>query len=241
VKILAIIPARGGSKGIPRKNLCSVAGKPLIVRAIENAHKTKTITRVVVSTDDEEIGSVAREQAAEVIPRPVEISGDGASSEAALLHALDLLKEREGYEPNILVFLQCTAPLTLPDDIDGTVKALLDQAADSALAVAPFHAFLWEKADDGNAVGVNHQKEKRALRQQLRPQFIEAGSVYVMRTEGFREARHRFFGKVALHVIPRDRCLEIDDPADLMVADALLRLRAQEERAGDSSLSAGGV
>ncbi|MBM4328598.1 MAG: acylneuraminate cytidylyltransferase family protein [Deltaproteobacteria bacterium] len=241
MKILAIIPARGGSKGIPRKNLCSVAGKPLIVRAIENAHKTKTITRVVVSTDDEEIGSVAREQAAEVIPRPVEISGDGASSEAALLHALDLLKEREGYEPNILVFLQCTAPLTLPDDIDGTVKALLDQAADSALAVAPFHAFLWEKADDGNAVGVNHQKEKRALRQQLRPQFIEAGSVYVMRTEGFREARHRFFGKVALHVIPRDRCLEIDDPADLMVADALLRLRAQEERAGDSSLSAGGV
>jgi N-acylneuraminate cytidylyltransferase len=229
MKVLAVIPARGGSKGIPRKNLCSVAGKPLIVRAIENAHKAKSVTRVVVSTDDEEIGSVVREHAAEVVTRPAEISGDDASSEAALLHALEFLREKEAYEPDILVFLQCTAPLTLPEDIDGTVKVLVGQAADSALAVAPFHAFLWERADNGNAVGINHQKEKRALRQQLRPQFIEAGSVYVMRTAGFMKARHRFFGKVAMHVIPRDRCLEIDDPADLMVAEALLKA-AEEPR-----------
>ncbi|MEW6532162.1 MAG: acylneuraminate cytidylyltransferase family protein [Thermodesulfobacteriota bacterium] len=222
MKILAVIPARGGSKGIPRKNLCTVAGKPLIVRAIENAHNAKCVARVVVSTDDEEIGSVARQHAAEVVPRPAEISGDETSSEAALLHVLEVLKDKEGYEPDILVFLQCTAPLTLPEDIDGTVKILIDEAADSALAVAPFHAFLWEKTDDGNAVGINHHKEKRALRQQLTRQFIEAGSVYVMRTEGFKKARHRFFGKVALHVIPRERCLEIDDPADLMVAEALL-------------------
>ncbi|HEY9766444.1 MAG TPA: acylneuraminate cytidylyltransferase family protein, partial [Chroococcales cyanobacterium] len=119
--VLAVIPARGGSKGIPRKNVRLLAGKPLIAHAIEAARGSRSIDRVVVSTDDTEIGRVAERFGAEVVWRPTEISGDTASSEAALLFTLDFLESKEGYRPDILVFLQCTAPLTLAEDIDDTV------------------------------------------------------------------------------------------------------------------------
>ncbi len=226
-EILAIIPARGGSKGIPRKNLQPLAGKPLLAYSIEAARQTSSITRTVVSTDDPEIGAVAQEYGAEVVWRPAEISGDTASSESALLHVLDHLRQSEGYEPDLLVFLQCTSPLTAPEDIEGTIRALLDANADSALAVTPFHYFLWREGQDGSAVGINHDKSRRPLRQEREPQFLETGAVYVMRTQGFRAARHRFFGKTVMYVMPRERCLEIDDPEDLIVAEALLRARQQ--------------
>jgi CMP-N-acetylneuraminic acid synthetase len=218
-KVLAVIPARGGSKGIPQKNLKPILNKPLIAYTIESALNSKSVNRVIVSTDDEEIGSVSRKLGAEVIWRPTEISGDHAASEDSLLQVLEQLEISEGYQPDLLVFLQCTSPLTSPEDINGTIKVLLDEDADSALAVSPFHYFLWEQGHDGNAVGINHDKSKRLLRQQRKAQFIESGSVYVMRVEGFRNARHRFFGKTAMYNMPNERCLEIDDPVDLDLAE----------------------
>jgi YrbI family 3-deoxy-D-manno-octulosonate 8-phosphate phosphatase len=229
-KILAIIPARGGSKGIPRKNIQPLAGKPLLAYSIESAQQTPSITRVVVSTDDPEIAAVARQYGAEVIWRPVEISGDTASSESALLHALDYLKQTEDYEPDLVAFLQCTSPLTLPEDIEGTIQVLLDENADSALAVTPFHYFLWQRDEQGDAIGINHDKGFRPLRQEREPQFLETGAVYVMRTLGFRAARHRFFGKTAMYVMLPERCLEIDESVDLLVAEVLLRAQGQKQK-----------
>lgn len=229
-KVLAIIPARGGSKGIPRKNVRLLNGKPLIAYSIEQALRTPAITRVVVSTDDPEIGAVAQQYGAEVVWRPAEISGDTASSESALLHVLDYLAQTEGYEPELVVFLQCTAPLTLAEDISGTIQALLDQEADTAVAVVPFHYFLWKRDDEGNATGINHDKHTRLPRQQQAPQYLEAGAVYVMRTSGFRQAKHRFFGKTALYVMPAERRLEIDEPIDFKIAEALLAERQKRER-----------
>lgn len=227
---LAAIPARGGSKGIPRKNLRMLAGKPLIAHTIEHALKARNVSRVVVSTDDAKIAEVAQRSGAEVVRRPPEISGDTASSEDALLHALDYLKEKEGYEPDLVVFLQCTSPLTLPDDIDGTMSLLAEDKADSAMTVTPFHGFLWRRDRDGGAHGINHDKVIRLRRQEHEEQFLETGAVYVMRTEGFRQARHRFFGKIAMYVVPPERSLEIDEPADLVVAEALLLERQRRER-----------
>ena len=230
VEALAAIPARGGSKGIPRKNILPLAGKPLIAHTIEQAHRAANVTRVAVSTDDPEIAAVSGRYGAEVIRRPAEISGDGASSESALLHALDHLREAEQYEPDIVVFLQCTSPLTLAEDIDGTVGALLGRNADSALAVTPFHYFLWRENEDGNAHGINHHKSVRPLRQEREPQFLETGAIYVMRTAAFREARHRFFGRTAMYVMPPERCLEIDEPVDLRIAELLMRERRQGDK-----------
>lgn len=228
MNVLAIIPARSGSKGIPRKNLRLLAGKPLIAHAIERARQTKSISRIVVSTDDPEIAAVSRQYGAEVVWRPAEISGDTATSESALLHAVDYLQQTEGYKPILLVFLQCTSPLTLPEDIDGAAQALLDENADSVLAVTPFHCFLWRRDEKGDMVGINHDKCIRPLHQGREPQFLETGAVYVMRAQGFKEARHRLFGKTAMYVMPPDRCLEIDEPVDLHIAEVLMREQQQQ-------------
>ena len=228
MECLAIIPARGGSKGIPRKNILPLSGKPLIAYNIEQALRSVYVNRVVVSTDDAEIAGVARRYGAEMVWRPAEISGDSASSESALLHTLQFLQQSEGYQPDLLVFLQCTSPLTLAEDIDGAVQALLDEKADTALAVIPFHYFLWRQVDNTDAVGINHDKHVRPLRQEREPQYLETGAVYVMRAPRFLQVRHRFFGKTALYVMPAERRLEIDDPIDFQIAEALLQSKPGE-------------
>jgi len=230
LSIVGIIPARGGSKGIPRKNLHLLADKPLIAYMIEQARLSRSVRRVVVSTDDPEIATVVQECGAEVVMRPVGLSGDTASSETALLHALEYLKESENYEPDILVFMQCTSPLTLSEDIDGTVQVLLKENADSALSVTPFHYFLWRRSKEQGAVGINHDKFVRPLRQKREPQFLETGAIYAMRTSGFKNVKHRFFGKTAMYVMPQERCLEIDEPVDFLIAEVLLRHRQKQEK-----------
>lgn len=228
--VLAVIPARGGSIGIPRKNVRLIAGKPMIAYCIEQARATDFVDRVVVSTDNAEIQDVAIEYGAEVIKRPDALSGPRASSESALLHVLDTLRETEGYEPDILVFLQATSPLTLAEDIEGTIRAMLDNRAQSALAVVPFHYFLWGADSRGGAVGINHDKSVRLMRQDREPQFLESGAVYVMNAPEFRRAGHRFFGNTAMYVMPEHRRFEIDEPVDLEVVDFLIRHRDRESK-----------
>jgi YrbI family 3-deoxy-D-manno-octulosonate 8-phosphate phosphatase len=227
---LAVIPARGGSKGIPRKNIRSLMGKPLIAYNIEQAKLARLVNRVVVSTDDPEIGAISHQYGAEVIWRPAEISGDTASSESALLHTLEHLRQSEGYQPDLLAFLQCTSPLTLAQDIDGTIQSMLDAQADTALAVIPFHYFIWKTDGSSEAIGVNHDKRVRPLRQERPPQYLETGAVYVMRVPGFLQAQHRFFGKTALYEMPAERRLEIDDPVDFQVAETLMRSQAEQRK-----------
>lgn len=227
---VAIIPARGGSKGVPRKNALPLAGKPLLGWTIDAALQAQSVVRVVVSTDNPEIAQIAESFGADVVWRPANLSGDLASSESAVLHALDTL-EADGFElPEVTAFLQCTAPLMQWSDIDGTFDALIKEKADTALAVADFHYFVWENDEHGDFVGVNHDKRVRKMRQERTPQFIETGSVYLMRTAGFRSQRHRFFGKTAHYVMPPERVLEIDDPVDFKVAQMLLEERLKSER-----------
>jgi len=225
---LAIIPASGSSKGMPHKNLGLLAGKPLIAHTIERGRQTKSISRIVVSTDDPEIAAVSRQYGAEVVWRPAEISGGTATSESALLHALDYLQQTEGYKPALLVFLQCTSPLTLPEDMDGAVQVLLDENADSVLAVTPFPYFLWRRNEKGDIVSINFDQDIRPLRKDREPQFLETGALYVMRARGFKEPGHRLFGKRALYEMPPDRCLAIDGPVDFQIAEVLMRKQQQQ-------------
>jgi N-acylneuraminate cytidylyltransferase len=229
MEVLAVIPARGGSKAIPRKNLLPFCGKPLIAWTILAARAAPSIDRVVVSTDDPEIGCVAREYGAEVVWRPDEISNDRSSSEAALLHALERLELSDGYRPDLLVFLQCTAPLTTSRDIENVVQTLVLEQADSALAVTDFHEFVWRQ-DGDNAVGVNHDKSHRPMRQELPPSYVECGSVFVMCVRGFRQYRHRFFGKTSMCVVPRERYCDINDHSDVALAEVMMRRRLMAEQ-----------
>lgn len=229
MKTVAVIPARGGSKEVPRKNAKLLNDKPLIAWTIEAALRANTVDRVIVSTDDADISVIAKQYGSEVIQRPPEISTDDVSSEEALLHALRTLKGEQQYEPELLIFLQCTSPLMTSSDIDGVVHKMIKERADSALTVAPFHSFIWKSQPEGTAVGINHNAHIRKLRQHMDPQFIETGAVYVMRVKGFLEAKHRFFNKISLYVIPKERCLEIDDYSDFHMAEMLLKKRLDYE------------
>jgi YrbI family 3-deoxy-D-manno-octulosonate 8-phosphate phosphatase len=226
ISCCAIIPARGGSKGIIGKNLRVVGGKPLIAHTIAAARGARHVDKVVVSTDDPAIAELAERYGAQIVWRPVELASDTASSEVALLHALDHLEQTEQYSPQLLAFLQCTSPLTLSDDIDGTIETLLRESADSALSVTRFHYFLWRYAGSG-ADGINHDKRVRPRRQDRAAEFLETGAVYAMRVAGFREARHRFFGKTVVYDTPLERAFEIDEHVDLDVAEVFLRNRAR--------------
>lgn len=224
MSIYAIIPARGGSKGLPGKNICMLNGKPLLAWTIEAANAAEYVDKVFVSTDSGKIGREAEKLGAIVIPRPENISGDQASSESALIHALQYMQENGLHLPEILVFLQCTAPLMSSEDIDGTIKALNNGHFDSALAVAPFYHFLWKNSQLG-AEGINHDGKNRCRRQDLSPQYLEAGSVYAMRVDSFLKEKSRFCGRTALYVISdHHRCLEIDDYADLHNAEAMQKI-----------------
>ena len=223
MKIIAIIPARGGSKGIPLKNIKIIAGKPLIAYNIEAANNSRFIERVYVTTDHPEISAISKLFGASVINRPGNISGDSASSETAILHALKHIKNNENYLPDICVFLQCTSPLTLAEDIDGTIEKLISDNADSALSVTTFHYFLWRVDKNKDAFGINHDKTQRILRQKQNDQFLENGAVYVCRVQDFLKKKHRFFGQTSVFVMPRERCFEIDDPIDIKIAEVMIR------------------
>lgn len=215
MKVTAIIPARGGSKGVPGKNLQPIGGVSLIARAVNAAKRSDFVNAVYVSTDDAMIATEAKRAGGEIIERPAAIAGDTASSEAALLHALDEL-EKQDKAPEILVFLQCTSPFTTAADIDGVVRKLIDSNADAAFSMAPSHHFLWRDANsDGEVDPFGHEKDHRPRRQDRTPQYAETGAIYVMRAEGFKKAKHRFFGKTVGYITDEINLLEIDASLDL--------------------------
>lgn len=221
----AIIPARGGSKSLPRKNLRPIAGLPLVAHTISAALRAQSIERVYVSTDDPEIADVSRQFGAEVVQRPAELAADKASSEAALIHAIGVMDSTFHDRPEIIVFLQCTTPFTTPEHIDGLIAALDREHADCAFTVHRTHAFLWTIDAAGAPVGVNHDLTQRPRRQDRRPEFIETGAGYALRRDGFLAARHRFFGRIVMFETPDAPPFELDDAADFERVEALMMAR----------------
>ncbi|WP_136708568.1 acylneuraminate cytidylyltransferase [Agromyces sp. H66] len=211
----AIIPARGGSQGLPGKNVARVGGVPLITRAVRAALTARRIGRVVVTTDDEDIAEAARAAGAEIVERPAALAGAAASSESALLHALDA-----GGASAITVFIQATSPFIDPADLDAAVERVANGERDVVFAAAPTHVFLWREVGS-TAVGVNHEMSHRLRRQERAPEFAETGAFYVFATDGFRDAGHRFFGRVGVQPVHPDHAIEIDDAADLERARTL--------------------
>ncbi|MDF2707688.1 MAG: transferase protein [Nonomuraea muscovyensis] len=213
MRVLAVVPARGGSAGVPLKNLAKVGGVPLVARAVRACLRADLIDTVVVSTDHAGIAEAAREAGALVVDRPQELSGATASSESAVLHALDALDA----DPEVVVLVQCTSAFIDPADLSAAVRRVLDGEADSVVSGLPTHEFLWTAA----GAGVNHDPAFRPRRQDREPQFRENGAFYAMRASGLREHGHRFFGAVAVQPVPSRHAIEIDEPEDLELVRAL--------------------
>ncbi|MEU6220416.1 N-acylneuraminate cytidylyltransferase [Streptomyces sp. NPDC047022] len=160
-RVLAVIPARGGSKGVPAKNLAPVGGVPLVARAVRECRAARLVTDVVVSTDDQAIAAAAREAGAEIVLRPAAIAGDTATSEDAVLHAMDAHEALHGAPVDVVLLVQCTSPFIVREDVDGVAAAVVENGADTALTVAPFHGFIWRDADDepARAIASEHTGE----------------------------------------------------------------------------------
>jgi YrbI family 3-deoxy-D-manno-octulosonate 8-phosphate phosphatase len=232
VSVVAIIPANGRSKDIPGKYLKRVGGVSLVARAVQSAKRASSIDRVVVSTDDDAIAAEAMNAGAEVVRRqPEPGSESSATSESAILHALDAL----GRAPRIIVLIEATSPFINPLDLDSAVGRVRDGQCDVAFAGVETHAFLWTSTKDG-VVGVNHDAST-PLRGRLpdrderhdAAQYRETGAFYAMRAAGFRRARFRFFGRAEVAIVDRTRALEIDEPGDLVVARSLAPLFERPE------------
>jgi N-acylneuraminate cytidylyltransferase len=217
--VVAVIPARGGSVGIARKNLQHVGGESLVARAVRSARATAGIHRVIVSTDDDEIATEARRVGALVVDRPAALATSTASSESAVFHAIATLDRR----PTIVVMLQATSPFIDPRDLDAAISRVTAAEADVVFSAVATPVFLWRPAPPNGAgwEGVNHDAAVRPRRQDLPPQVAETGAFYVMRAEGLLAAQHRFFGRGEPQLVDERFAVDIDTEVELEIARAL--------------------
>jgi len=206
MEIIAIIPARGGSKGIPKKNIVNFAGKPLIAWTIDQAKSSNLVSKVYVSSDSQEILTVASNYGAKSIHRPEEISDDNSSSESAILHALDQISS----EPDLVVFLQATSPLRKVDDIDNAINKLIVDKADSLLSLTETQEFIWEKTK-GDFKPLTYDLNARCGHRHLKKLYYENGSIYVFKPESLKRYKNRLGGKKSIYIMESWQRADIDD------------------------------
>ena len=223
-RALAIIPARGGSKGVPRKNVRKLAGKPLIVWTIEAALRAECIERLVVSTDDDEIADVSAAAGAEVIRRPPELAQDTTPTEPALLHVLQELDRREQYRPQAVSLLQCTSPLRGADIIDRCVRLLFETGCDAVMTVSHVqHWYLAGTMDEHGRFLPEYDYQKRPRSQEMPEKFRENGAVYVTRREAMLKHKNRLGGDVRVVPIDSVRSIDIDSEEDFRLAEEVIQ------------------
>ncbi|WP_367649213.1 cytidylyltransferase domain-containing protein [Aeromicrobium stalagmiti] len=237
--VCAVIPARGGSKGVHRKNLRPLGDQPLVARAVRTLLESATVGAVFVSTDDPEIAAAACRAGALTIDRPARLSGDEASSESAVEHALAHLASH-GVVPEVTVFVQATSPFIRPGDIDRAVAMVRSGECDVAFSAVASHVHLWRHGPEG-LEGVNHRAARRERRQDREPELAETGAFYVMRTSGFVAHGHRFFGRLRVVEVDPSDALEIDSEADLALAEMIHARRESILRPPASAIPARAV
>jgi CMP-N,N'-diacetyllegionaminic acid synthase len=222
-RTLCLIPARGGSKGIPRKNLREIGGKPLIAWTIEHALAARGLD-VVISTDDPEIADVARAAGAEVpFLRPLALAGDTTATEPVVLHAIDAMTGL-GREPDAVLLLQATSPVRLPGTLDRALAELGDH--DALVGVVPHPPFLWRMGATPDAPPTaEYDVDHRMRRQDMTAtdlRYRETGSLYLTRTAVYRDHGNRLGGRIGLFVMDEVEGIDVDTELDIALAEKKL-------------------
>ena len=220
--VVAVIPARGGSKRVPRKNLMPVAGRPLVAHSVAHALASRHVREVYVSTESEEIAEVARACGADVVARPPALAGDEATSESALLHALDERNRRGLPDPDLVVFLQPTSPVRRRDDVDRAVDALLAAGADSLFSACWNSRLIWA-VREGRPYSVNYDFHSRQREQDMAVQYRENGSIYVFRPEVLRRDNNRLGGRIAIYEMDYWSSFQVDEPEHAELIEWVMR------------------
>tara|TARA_B110000008_G_scaffold272594_1_gene305564 strand:+ start:344 stop:1048 length:705 start_codon:yes stop_codon:yes gene_type:complete len=210
-KVVAIILARGGSKGIPKKNILHFAGHPLVAWSILQAKIASNIDEVYVSSDSVEILKIADKYGAKTIKRPEEFATDSAKSEDAIIHALNVLDD----EYEIVIMLEPTAPLRNPEDLSNAVEMFRNKNWDSCFSGATLQDFLiWKKDQNGELISVNYDFKNQGPRQMREPDFVENGAIYMFKPKIMIEEKNRFGGKIGIFPNHFWQSFEIDEPDD---------------------------
>ncbi|WP_440641588.1 acylneuraminate cytidylyltransferase family protein [Bradyrhizobium sp. PUT101] len=221
-KTLAVIAARGGSKGIPHKNLLDLCGKPLIAWTVEQARAARGVDVVAVSSDSDNILAAAEAAGAVGVRRPDDISGDLASSESAWLHALDAAEAGMGRFERI-VALQATSPIREPGDIENALATFDRDRLDSLLSVCEVEDYFNWRIGTSGPEPINYDYRNRRMRQQIEKRYLENGSFYVLIPSLLREQSNRLGGKIGFHVMERHKMFQIDRPEDVKLCAAIMR------------------
>ena len=223
-RILSVIPARGGSKGFPRKNIANLAGIPLIAWTIKASLNSKYITKTIVSSDDKEILEVSIKYGAEIIRRPDDLANDTATSESVVKHAIDYLKSIEEVF-DIVILLQPTSPFRDYMDIDNAFEIMFNSNATATISVFEFDNKIlknFEKKTDGFLKGVSNNKYPFMRRQDLPSVYMPNGAIYIIKVAAF-EAKNSFFtDRVSNYLMPQDKSLDIDCAEDFIRAESIL-------------------
>lgn len=232
MRVLAVIPARGGSKGVPRKNIRPICGKPLIAYTIEAALAAREhLHRIVVSTDDDEIAGIAEVHGAEVpFRRPADLAGDRIPTLPALQHAVGWVEADEGVKMDWILLLQPTEPFRTPEDILGAL-ALIDETCDSIISVSrvyAHHPILMKRIEKGQLLPYCIEEREGTRRQDYDPPaYMRNGSIYLTRRDVVME-RNSIWGEfIRPYVMPEDEYVSIDTELDIKLVEVMMRERLE--------------
>lgn len=229
---MAIIPARGGSKGLPRKNVKQLLGKPLIAWTIQQSLDTPEIGRTVVTTDAHRIAKVSDAFGAEApFRRPEKISGDNATIEVALLHCMAWYEKFEDYSPDAIVMLQCTCPVRRRGAISEAIKQFEASGADCVVSVSPFRNLLWEEGKSKNKSKgqgapkplYNYQKRRRQDANATDIRYKENGSIYIIKSDILKKKKNRVAGEVSLYKMTEMEGHQIDTQLDFELMEIIMQ------------------
>ena len=219
-KIIAIIPARGGSKGIPKKNIINFLDKPLITHSIQYARESILINDIYVTTDNKDIAKISLDSGAKVINRPKNISNDTASTESAILHVLDNINTK----PDAVILLQPTSPLRPKGSLDKAIKHFFSKKYDSLLSISPTHRFFWEIKKQIAIPKYNYKKRPR--RQDIKKEdvnYVENGSLYISTYDNLITNKNRLGGNIGFIIFDEEYSYEIDAYTDLKILESIAK------------------
>ena len=230
-KILAIIPARGGSKRVPKKNIRLLTGKPLIAYTIETALKSRYLNRIVVSTEDEEIARISKKYGAEVIKRPKILAADKAKTVEAVFHVLKVLT-RKKYIPDLIILLQPTSPLRTVDDIDKAINIFLQNKCESVVSVcemepSPYRFFGIKEKYLKLILG---RKNLLKRSQDLPKIYVINGALYISTPKIIRKYKSFYSSKILPYIMPKERSVDIDDEIEFKLAEIIIKNERNKNR-----------
>ena len=231
MKILAVIPARGGSKGVPRKNIRTLGDKPLIAWAIDVALAVKPLLhRVIVSTDDQEIAGSAQAYGAEVpFMRPADLAADRSPMIPVLKHAIQFVEEQDQTRLDWVLLLQPTAPFRLADDLKNVIELAVQGGCDSVISVVQVfstHPILMKKIEDNCLLPFCIEEKEGTRRQDYQPAaYMRNGAIYLTRRDNVMEKSSIWGGHIRPYVMPEERSVNVDSEMDFMLAEFMVQKR----------------